>query len=643
MAKAELIIVPIEILTMIGRLLTDQSDMAALARTCRLFNELFDNILYRHNVENENASCLKWAATKDNMKTLIKAIKAGARLEDHRDLICVAATNGSEEVTEALLLTPGLDLMAENHQGKTPLALAATFGHTDVFKKLVEHGADISVESSDGWTPMCLACCHGRFDIVKLLLEDYGASMECDRKDGWSALRCAANYGHTNIMSCLLERGADVNVECNTGWTPMHAAADGGFTDAVRMLLDYGSDPEFADQMGWTPLTIAADNAGHDTVLLLLEYGANIEQRCTNMWTALCLAADRGDLRMIKILLDNGANIAVWALRGLFPLSLAAAKGHRRAVDLLLNHGADIHKATHKGWTPLITAADGGHATTVKLLIERGANIETKSTAGLTALFCAINREHAKIVAILLAYGANCMTTSATGWTPGIKAADLGSLRIIEHLIKIPAFDVDYRDKTGRSAFFYAALRGHTGIVKRLLPLTAMANGRDRYGTTPIFAAARNGHRDVVQVLIEEGYANFQERDFLGCTLFTSAQRSMNKQLISYLQRYMQEARIEIQLNDPTSKLPGHEYDSSKCLCDVCCRSSVHYQQSYVCSSCNRLIICQECIIADKTCGDREHAWRAHQCSSNGNFGVTPDYFAAEASVAIRAKLIAHS
>ncbi|PTB44897.1 hypothetical protein M441DRAFT_129660, partial [Trichoderma asperellum CBS 433.97] len=67
-----------------------------------------------------------------------------------------------------------------------------------------------------------------------------------------------------------------------------------------------------------------------------------------------------------------------------------------------------------------------------------------------------------------------------------------------------------------------------------------MANHRDRYGTTPIFAAARNGHRRVVELLIEAGYANFEERDFLGATLFASAQRSKKKQFVKFLKRYTQ-------------------------------------------------------------------------------------------------------
>lgn len=634
--KTGLLSVPNEIISQIGGYLARDRDVAAISRTCRLLNTMFGDALYQRNEKYNKASCLMWAASLDKIHTLKRAIKAGIRLEDHSYLVFVVSCNGSGEVADLVLSSPGANPMAEDRQGWTPLTLAASYGHANLVKKLVDHGANFSSLTRSGWSPVNAACCHGSFGVAKLLLDGYGASMECDSESGWSALRAASTYGHTNILTYLLGRGADISVRTGAGWTCLHSAADGGHTGAVEVLLDHGLDASATAELGWTPLTLAAEKGHHDTVELLLERGVDIEQACTNLWTSLCMAANRGDLFMIKLLLDRGANIAAKATGGWFPLSLAATNGHYPAVNLLIAYGADIHMTTQTGWTPLMVAADNGHALTAKLLIDTGADIEAKSTTGWTALLCAADGRHLLAAKVLLGHGANLMAASAAGWTPGIRAAHSGGLRILNMFLKIQGFEVDHLDNQGRSAFFHAAMRGHTQIVQKLLPLSSTANKRDKYGTTPIFAAARNGHRRVVEVLIKEGYADFEERDFLDCTLLASAQRSKKKRFIRNLKRYALQAGIPIWPEDPAGKRTKHKYEYSACLCSVCGRSSVHVQQSYACETCNGgMILCAECINAGQICEDSTHIWRAHRCLWNHDFGPTPtpEYLLANANM----------
>ncbi|KAM0265364.1 hypothetical protein ACHAQJ_000205 [Trichoderma viride] len=634
-AKTGLLSMPNEILGQIGNLLLHPGDIAALARTCQHLNDLFGDYLYLDNEKNGKASCLTWAASLDKIKTFKRAMRAGIRLEDHRYLIFVVSCSGSGQVAEVVLSAPGANPMAEDNDGWTPITLAASYGHSHIVQQLVEHGADHSSLTKGGWSPVNVACCHGSFGVAKLLLDSYGASMECDNETGWSALRSAAAYGHTNILTYLLERGANIKIRNNVGWTCLHSAADEGHTSAVEALLDHGSNPADTAYQGWTALTLAVDKGHHDTVELLLDRGADVEQSCVNQWTALCMAADHGDVFTIKLLLDHGANISVRVAGGLFPLSLAATNGHYPAANLLIHYGADIHMTTNTGWTPLMTASDNGHAELTKLLIDQGADKEAKSETGWTALVCAADGRHLYAAKVLLGHGANLMATTDAGWTPSIRAAHSGGLRLLDLFLDVPGFDVDHLDKTGRSTFFHAAMRGHTEIVKRLLPLTQMANRRDRYGTAPILAAARNGHRHVVEILINEGYADFEERDFLGATLFASAQRSKKKQFVKFLKRYTQQGGIPIWLDDPAGQLTQYKYDYSACQCGVCGRSSVHDQQSYVCGTCTGgLIICAECISVGQICEDSTHVWKAHKCCWNQIFGpTTPEYLAASANM----------
>ncbi|KAL6856566.1 ankyrin repeat-containing domain protein [Trichoderma novae-zelandiae] len=633
-----LLSVPNEIISQIGGYLTRDHDIAALARTCKLFNTMFGDVLYQRNEQYNMASCLTWAASHDRVETLERAVKAGIRLENHSYLVFVVSCNGSGEAAKLVLSSPGVNPMAEDRNGWTPITLAASYGHTNVVKALVDHGANFKSPTRSGWSPINVACSHGSIDVAKLLLDSYGASMEGNEENGWSALRSAAVFGHANILCYLLQRGADTSERSSTGWTCLHSAAEAGHANAVAVLLDHGLDPMALTDIGWTPMILAADK-GHDEVVHeLLNRGADIEQRCRKLWTPLCMAASRGDYGMARFLLDRGADIAARAMGGWFPLALAASNGHDPAVSVLIGYGADIHMTTYNGWTPLMAAADNGHSSTAMILIEKGAHVEARSTNGWTALLCAADGRHLHTAKMLLGYGANLMATSDAGWTAGIRAAHSGGIRLLNMFRRIPGFELDHLDNQGRSAFFHAAMRGHTRLVKKLLPLTSTANKRDQYGTTPIFAAARNGHRKVVEVLIKEGYADFEERDFLDCTLLAWAQRSKRRQFVRFLKKHAQQAGIPIWLEDPAGKRTINKYDCTVCLCSICCRTSPHLRQAYVCDGCNGgMIICAECIDAGMTCEKSTHTWRAHQCFWNHDDGSqVPEYLAANANMRSR-------
>ncbi|ETS03302.1 ankyrin [Trichoderma reesei RUT C-30] len=521
--KSGLFSVPTEVISQIGGYLTSDKDVAAFAGTCKLFNTMFGDVLYQRNEMYSEASCLTWAAKKDRVETLKRAIKAGICLENHSYLIFVVSCHGSSKVARLVLSLPGVDLMAEDKRGWTPITLAASHGYTNIIRTLIDNGADFRAPTRGGWSPINVACSRGRLD------------------------------------------------------------------------------------------------RGHDTIVLqLLDRGADIEQPCKNLWTPLCMAASRGDFHMCKILLSRGANIAAQAMGGWFPLSLAASNGHDPAVNLLTLCGADIRMTNDNGWTPLMAAAANGHSSTALILIHKGSHVEAKSKNGSTALMCAADGRHLHTAKLLLFYGANVMTSSGAGQTVGTRAAQSGGIQLLSLFRTIPGFDLNHVDNQGRSLVFHAAMRGHARLVKILLPLVSTPEKRDQYGTSPIFVAARNGQRKVVELLIKKGYADFEERDFLGCTLLAWAQRSKRRQFVRFLKKYTQVANIPVWPEDPAGERTQYKYDREKCLCSICCRTSLHWEKAYECDDCNGgMLICAECIDAGMKCEDSSHTWRPHRCIWN--------------------------
>ena len=56
-------------------------------------------------------------------------------------------------------------------------------------------------------------------------------------------------------------------------------------------------------------------------------------------------------------------------------------------------------------------------------------------------------------------------------------------------------------DNNGATPIYWAAVNGHTEIVKILVPLTDNPNAPNKDGKTPIYWAAKHGHTEIVKIL----------------------------------------------------------------------------------------------------------------------------------------------
>ncbi|XP_071482918.1 ankyrin repeat and KH domain-containing protein mask-like, partial [Diadema antillarum] len=134
--------------------------------------------------------------------------------EEGESLLSLACSGGYFELAHVLLK---MNANVEDRGSKgdcTPLMEAASAGHVDLVKLLLEYGADTNAQSSAGNTPLMYACNGGHEEIVKLLL-DQGANIEDHNENGHTPLMEAASSGHVNIAKILLEKGAGINTHSN--------------------------------------------------------------------------------------------------------------------------------------------------------------------------------------------------------------------------------------------------------------------------------------------------------------------------------------------------------------------------------------------------------------------------------------------
>ncbi|MET0329427.1 MAG: ankyrin repeat domain-containing protein, partial [Luteimonas sp.] len=222
------------------------------------------------------------------------------------------------------LIARGVDVNAA-HAGMTPL-LAATrdswHGRPDAVMTLLANGADPRITDHEGNTPLHLAA-RSSDPGVAALLRDAAAELEACNQDGLTPLGTACASGNWRLAKFLLERGARAESE---GGTPALLAAAGGDEDdaaGVQLLLRHKARVDARDAQRRGALHVAAFQ-GHDDILAaLLVAGADVRGRDNDGRTPLLEAARGGRLAALEALLAAGADVAAVDIAGRNAVTLA--------------------------------------------------------------------------------------------------------------------------------------------------------------------------------------------------------------------------------------------------------------------------------------------------------------------------------
>ena len=157
-----------------------------------------------------------------------------------------AAHHGLKEVV-MLLVNCGAVINQQSVGGYTPLMYAITGNHVEIVTYLLERGADVNVQKElFGETSLTLAGSTGQVKIITNLLER-GAAITINKRGvkGRTALMQAAFHDNAEAMVCLIEAGADVNIqdiEGNTALTLFMMKGEKGFIHIIRLLIREGAN-----------------------------------------------------------------------------------------------------------------------------------------------------------------------------------------------------------------------------------------------------------------------------------------------------------------------------------------------------------------------------------------------------------------
>jgi hypothetical protein len=146
-------------------------------------------------------------------------------------------------------------------QQRTPLHLAAEWGHVEDCRMLMEAGAVLDARTDQQFTPLHLAAGWGHIEVCGMLMEA-GAMLDARTVHQATPLHWAAQKGHAEVCGMLMEAGAVLDARTVRQNTPLHCAAMTGQDSMCIWLTFKGADLAAHTSGGQTPAELA-QGAGH--------------------------------------------------------------------------------------------------------------------------------------------------------------------------------------------------------------------------------------------------------------------------------------------------------------------------------------------------------------------------------------------
>jgi ankyrin repeat protein len=351
---------PLEILLMIARLLTDDEGELSLAdfnsflKVNRALYACLNRTLWQEAVEFEDIAepVFKHLIRTNDIARLKFFLELGADIEtDLLDFII----DGSD------------DWDSRN----TALKVAVVLDDVPMARLLLEHGAGLVQYDKDGEPGYSAIHAARSAEMVQLLLDNHADPEQ--EVDEFRPLHFYASRDNIEAMQAVLRNGVEANPVSGTPpHTPLLYAAQQNI-EAVKLLLEHGADARMWGCGSDTPFHSAAKAGKADVLRLLLErWPEGTREKGARGTMPLHSAAEEGETDVVKLLLEHwpeGTREKDWD--GNTPLELAASSGTIDVVRLLLEHwpeGARVK--SHWGYTPLHLAARMGEIKVVRLLVE---------------------------------------------------------------------------------------------------------------------------------------------------------------------------------------------------------------------------------------------------------------------------------
>ena len=432
------------------------------------------------------------------LRALMLATEADIRIE-----LLEAASGTGQLLVVLYLLDKEFDSSNEaKFRNSKALSLAASNGHIEVVRTLLQHEAAIDTADDYRQTPLHHAAKNGSYEIVETLLSSRAninrvANANAPDKDRNTPLHSAAMAGNVGIIRLLLKHEAKIEARSRTRETALHLAVK--YPEAVRALLEAGANPNASDTLSQTPLHKAASARSSKSAQLLLDSKADPDTQDDDGRLPLYFAIAEDDLLTVEVLrkdrrCDNDLSAeAEWAVES----------SALNVLDSLLTQYPKLaSQPDGRGNTLLHKAAKKDSPGVLNLLLQLAADVNIPDRWGMSPLHIAAYSNCLENMRRLLEVGAEVGKLGLSRETPLHRAATLGFIEAVDVLLEANA-DFNRQDDEGNTPLFAAAYRGQIEIVKKLLQHGADTKLVNSKGWSPLHLAADN--IEVTKLLLAHG------------------------------------------------------------------------------------------------------------------------------------------
>lgn len=176
------------------------------------------------------------AVKRDDPKAIVELLQRGfdpnALDPSGRPALFIALEEGAVKVADVLVDFPKTNVEWRSPKDESPLMMASLKGHTALVRKLIARDAHVN---KPGWAPLHYAATGGHLEIMRILLEEH-AFIDAESPNRTTPLMMAAHYGSTAAVKLLLEEGADATMRNELGLSAVEFAQRGNRKDAADMI-----------------------------------------------------------------------------------------------------------------------------------------------------------------------------------------------------------------------------------------------------------------------------------------------------------------------------------------------------------------------------------------------------------------------
>ena len=426
----------------------------------------------------------------------------------------------------------GLSAMFDDAPSMHKLALvgAASHGHTEIVRLLLDKGAQVGLHSA-----VTSAIQGGFREVVEIFIERY-TEKDLLGSDGCSPLMCAIRYECYEMAKfllekdaeLLLERGAQIDLQDRDGMSALMFTAKDGLFDMAKMLLEKGAQIDMQDKSGRSAVIIASEYQHWGVGKMLIERGAEVDTTTLSAFMSHFLKG--GDTAILSVLMSALMLECQDCFESLDDIPTLTQTRYLKYANLLIEKGALIDTGNTKACETLLWLAcvNGdfcialyvletcpwveesqpwcealhlahtcGHYEIAALLLEKGfprGQVHYGGVYSSKSLMGACRGGHCEEVKLLLEKGAHVDAEIAKLVLEKTRSGE-GRVEMLLSIFKVGL----------HLAMTCAMEHGHGNVVEVFLERYAQNDLLDINGFSPLMFASKHGLKDMARLLLDRG------------------------------------------------------------------------------------------------------------------------------------------